>query len=68
MITMEMFIFMFCVIGCGVSSYLIGHKEGVKLGAGLMFDHLYKLAKENPEKPGVVELELESMDPIKLDK
>lgn len=65
---MEVLIFIFCVAGCGISSYLIGHKEGVKLGAGLMFDTLYKMGKNNPEKPGVVELELESMEPLKQNK
>ena len=46
---MEIVIFGFCVIGCGVTSYFIGHQAGVKLGAGLMFDTLYKMGKENPD-------------------
>ena len=44
-------IFGFCVFGCGVTRYFIGHKAGVKLGAGLMFDTLYKMGKENPDNP-----------------
>ena len=59
---MEIVIFGFCVFGCGVTSYFIGHKASVKLGAGLMFDTLYKMGKENPDNPGVVELETEKMD------
>ncbi len=60
--TIELIIYGFCVLGCGVSSYFLGHKEGVKLGASLMFDTLYKMGKENPDNPGVVELETEKMD------
>ena len=60
--TTELIIFGLCVIGCGATSYFIGHKEGVRLGAALMFDTSYRMGKENPEKPGTVELELEKMD------
>ena len=51
---MEIVIFGFCVFGCGVTSYFIGHKAGVKLGAGLMFDTLYKMGKENPDNQALL--------------
>ena len=59
----EMVIFTICVIGCGVSSYFIGHKEGLRLGAGLMYDQIVRLGKpkQGDSKTVIVELEKASV-------
>jgi hypothetical protein len=52
-------IFMLCVLGCGITSYLMGVKEGVKAGAGAMYEALAQTGKPNPDDPNTVIVELE---------
>ena len=41
----EYLIFGFCIIGVGYTSYNIGFKEGISLGAGLMWERLWDMGK-----------------------
>lgn len=52
-------VFVFCVMGCGATSYFIGFREGVKLGASAMYDHLVQSGSPNPKDPDTVIVELE---------
>ena len=48
----EYLIFIFCIIGVGYTSYNIGLKEGIRLGAGFMWDRLWSMGKSQRETRG----------------
>ena len=63
----EFVIFFLCVIGCGVTSYFIGHKEGLRLGAGLMYDQIVRLGSPKEGDPKTVIVELEKASVVESD-
>lgn len=65
--TTELIIFGLCVIGCGATSYFIGHKEGLRLGASLMYDQLISLGSPKKGDPKTVIVELEKASVVESD-
>ena len=54
----EYIIFGGCIIGVGYTSYSIGYKEGIRLGAGLMWDRIWMMGKPKRKDPMVRIVEL----------
>lgn len=52
------FILIFCVVGVGYTSYNIGLKEGINIGAGLMFEKFWTLGKPRKRDPNVRVVEM----------
>ena len=61
--TIEYIIFGFCVIGVGYTSYNIGFKEGLVIGAGLMWERLWAMGKPRKRDPNIRSVELTRDDP-----
>jgi hypothetical protein len=64
---MEMLVWIFCIGGCGITSYLIGQKEGLRLGAGLMYDQIVRLGSPKEGDPKTVIVELEKASVVESD-
>ena len=58
----EYIIFGFCILGVGYTSYNIGHREGldqgIKLGAGFMFEKFWAMGKPRKRDPQVRYIEM----------
>ena len=59
-------IFGFCILGVGYTSYNIGLKEGIKLGAGLMWEQLWHMGKSRGKNPLVRYKTTEKDDPGRI--
>ena len=62
--TIDYIIFGFCIIGVGWTSYNIGFKEGLTMGAGLMWEKLWAMGKPRKRDPRIRSVEL-SRDDVK---
>ena len=58
----EYIIFGFCILGVGYTSYNIGFKEGISLGAGLMWERLWDMGKPRKRNPRIRAVELQRDD------
>ncbi len=58
----EYIIFGICIIGVGYTSYNIGFKEGLTLGASLMWEKLWALGKPRKRDPRIRAVELTRED------
>lgn len=56
--TIDYIIFGFCIIGVGWTSYNIGFKEGLTMGAGLMWEKLWSMGKPRKRDPRIRAVEL----------
>ena len=54
----EYVIFGICVLGVGYTSYNIGFKEGISLGAGMMWDRLWSMGTPRKRDPQIRSVEL----------
>ena len=59
----EYLIFGFCILGVGYTSYNIGFREGldqgVRMGAGLMWEKLWDMGKPRKRNPSIRAVELQ---------
>ncbi len=55
---LEYIIFGVCMLGIGISSYHIGLKEGIGIGAGMMWDRLWSMGKPRKRDPQIRSIEL----------
>ena len=60
----EYIIFGICIIGVGYTSYNIGFKEGLTMGAGLMWERLWAMGKPRKRNPNIRAVELTRDDLI----
>ena len=60
--TVEYIIFGCCMIGIAYTSYNIGFKEGISLGAGLMWERLWDMGKPRKRNPRIRAVELQRDD------
>ena len=54
----EYIIFGICMIGIAYTSYNIGFKEGISMGAGLMWEKLWDMGKPRKRDPRIRAVEL----------
>lgn len=57
--TVEYIIVAGCMVGIGYTSYNIGFKEGLTMGAGLMWEKLWDMGKPRKRDPSIRAVELE---------
>ena len=57
--TVEYIIVIGCMVGIGYTSYNIGFKEGLTMGAGLMWEKLWDMGKRSKRDPRIRAVELE---------
>jgi hypothetical protein len=57
--TVEYIIVAGCMVGIGYTSYNIGFKEGLTMGAGLMWEKLWDMGKPRKRDPRIRAVELE---------
>ena len=62
----EYIIFGFCILGVGYTSYNIGLKEGIKLGASLMWEQLWHMGKPRGKNPLIRYTKMERDDPGRI--
>ena len=55
----EYIIFGVCIIGVGYTSYNIGFREGISMGAGLMWEKLWDMGKPRTRDPRIRSVELQ---------
>ena len=55
----EYIIFGVCIIGVGYTSYNIGFREGISMGAGLMWEKLWDMCKPRKRDPRIRSVELQ---------